>query len=146
MGPHQTIDHTIDQTIDCVTTDPSESAERENVIQLKDIDQERYSHLLGWIQNAGLAEQSKESGRTSVDVSREEYFNAFDQVSIYIFELFGEDFEDLLQHEWSIPAKAADRYQAGKWLKMFLRTAVKNGRYFYPDGYNHAFDYSLKVS
>ncbi|RBP64147.1 hypothetical protein DFO66_10719 [Brevibacterium sanguinis] len=154
VGPHQVIDQNIDQIMDCVTTDSAESiAPATNIVALKDLDQTAYKNLLTWIQTAGEAMKQSKIGRVSQEVCQLEYDEAAEKVSGEIWEMFGEDFAEYFEEKFSIPAKAADRYEAGKWLKTFLRTAINDGRYFDPtqgrqppSDFATGVNYELKVS
>lgn len=117
--PHHSIDHSINNSIHLVTSNPSELPD--NVRSFDDIkNSPAYKMTLSWIQKA------------AENVGTDDYFEAFDQVDGNIEDLFGPDYSEYLQHEWSIPATAKTKYKAGIWLKTFVNTCIKEGLTFYP--------------
>lgn len=132
-GPHQTIEHNLDQTLNSVTSNSGELPD-DNIIELKDIPQDRYKALLGWIQKYANISQSHNAGAMTQEDAFEQSIEAEENVTGFIEELFGEDYADYFSKEWSIPIKAADRYQAGTWLRTFLRSCSAHGYICYPNG------------
>ncbi|WP_209323871.1 hypothetical protein [Brevibacterium renqingii] len=132
-GPHQTIEHTLHQTLDCVTSNSGELPD-DNAIELKDIPTERYKYLLDWIQKYAKVEEARQSGALTHEEAFDQSIEAEDCVTGFIDELFGEDYADYFASEWSIPVKATDRYQAGTWLRTFLRSCAAHGYICYPNG------------
>lgn len=133
--PHQVIDQGIHQVIDCCTSNSDELPARDNnIIELKDIPADRYKHLLGWIQKSATITEASKTKTISQEDAFDQSLEAEDNVINFIEELFGEDYAEYFASEWSIPAKAADRYQAGAWLKKFLHSCREHGRVCYPAG------------
>lgn len=123
-GPHQTIEHTLHQTLDCFT---SNSGELPDDDILKGIGDMTWRTMLGLVQRAGDAINNGKNGTWPPATVDDNYDNAMDLLSWQIRDVYGDDAQTFFIEKWSIPAKARDRYEAGKNLKTFFNTCRTEG-------------------
>ena len=124
LGTHHTIDHTIDHTMNRFT---SNSGELPDDDILKAIGDMTWRTMLGLAQRAGEAINHGKNGTWPPATVDDNYDNAMDLLSWQIRDVYGDDAQTFFIEKWSIPAKARDRYEAGKNLRTFFNTCRTEG-------------------
>lgn len=124
VGTHHSIDHSIDHSIHLVTSNPSELPDEFNLKSIGDVSWRNMSKL---VQRAGEAKNNANNGVWDQDTAIDNYEHAMDLLSWQIRDVAGDDAQTFFIEKWTIPAKARDRYEAGKNLKTFFNTCRTQG-------------------
>lgn len=123
-GAHPVIDPVINPVINLVTSNPSELPDEFNLKSIGDVSWRNMSKL---VQRAGEAKSNANNGVWDQDTAIDNYEHAMDLLSWQIRDVAGDDAQTFFIEKWTIPAKARDRYEAGKNLKTFFNTCRTQG-------------------
>lgn len=115
--PHHSIDHSINNSIHLVTSNPSELPDEKKIGDME------WRTMIGLVQRAAEAINHGKNGTWDQQTADDNYGHNMDLLSWKIRDHAGDDAQTFLLEKWSIPAKARDRYQAGVNLKTFFNTA-----------------------
>lgn len=123
-GAHPVIDPVINPVIDPFTSNPSDVPDE---FDIKTINDMSWRTMTGLVQRAGEAIGNGKNGTWPQQTVDDNYDHAMDLLSWQIRDAAGDEAQTFFIEKWSIPAKARDRYEAGKNLKTFFNTCRTQG-------------------